>query len=293
MWKLNTLSKSICVFLTPAYVGRREVMFSQVCVCLREGVPTPARGYLPRVGGGIPASDGWGGGIYLGWGRGYLPWTGRYLPWMGVEGYLPWTGGEHLPWMGRWGCLHWTGGGGTYLGWGRGTYLGWREGYLPRMGERVPILDRKKGYLSWTGYTTRGMPPAASPPARGLSCFYIWKAQSFQKGIPVSEPSIHLFRYEIRTLSLRENHKVVVALPISFWCPLSLSQPVWTIPNNNNKKVLLRERKRHTARRVASARNAGGWGSGGVPHLRSRGVPHPRSEGGGTQWAHPDLVRGG
>ena len=43
-----------------------------------------------------------------------------------------------------------------------------------------------------------------------------------------------------------------------------------------NKKVLLRERKRHTAHRVASARYAAlshGWG-GGTPH-------------------HPDLVWGG
>ena len=55
-----------------------------------------------------------------------------------------------------------------------------------------------------------------------------------------------------------------------------------------NKKVLLRERKRHTARRVASARYAdlSGGGvprsmSGGVCHSRSGGVPHPRSRGGG------------
>ena len=36
------------------------------------------------------------------------------------------------------------------------------------------------------------------------------------------------------------------------------------------KKVLLCERKRHTARRVASARYAAltpDWGGGGVPHL--------------------------
>ena len=48
-----------------------------------------------------------------------------------------------------------------------------------------------------------------------------------------------------------------------------------------NKKVLLRERKRHTAHRVASARYAAlssGWG--GVPHPRSGvGVPHPRVRG--------------
>ena len=75
--------------------------------------------------------------------------------------------------------------------------------------------------------------------------------------------------------------------------------------NSNNKKVLLRERKRHTARRVASARYAD-WGGGGLPiprsggggthpqiqggfpvpgpggtpsQVRGRGVPHPRSRG--------------
>ena len=35
-----------------------------------------------------------------------------------------------------------------------------------------------------------------------------------------------------------------------------------------NKKVLLRERKRHTARRVASARYAALCNGGGAPHLR-------------------------
>ena len=75
--------------------------------------------------------------------------------------------------------------------------------------------------------------------------------------------------------------------------------------SKNNKKVLLRERKRHTARRVASNRcvpgpggglpglRSGGGGypvlglggalpgprSGGVPGPRSRGVPGPRSGG--------------
>ena len=63
-----------------------------------------------------------------------------------------------------------------------------------------------------------------------------------------------------------------------------------------DKKVLLRERKRHTARLVASARyaalcNGGGDTPGrGVPHLRSKGgVPHLRSKGGGT----PSQVQGG
>ena len=78
-----------------------------------------------------------------------------------------------------------------------------------------------------------------------------------------------------------------------------------------NKQVLLRERKRHTARRVSSAYYAGE----GVPCPRSgggstpsqvRGVPHPRSGGGypvpgpggtpsqvqGEGVPHPDLVRG-
>ena len=62
--------------------------------------------------------------------------------------------------------------------------------------------------------------------------------------------------------------------------------------HSENKKVILRERKRHTARRVASARYAdlswGGYpisGPGGYPILcpvgvpRSREVPHPRSGG--------------
>ena len=64
----------------------------------------------------------------------------------------------------------------------------------------------------------------------------------------------------------------------------------------NHKKVLLRERKRHTARRVASARYADP--SRGVPHLRSGGypvpclgglpipglgVPHPKSGGAPSQ----------
>ena len=54
-----------------------------------------------------------------------------------------------------------------------------------------------------------------------------------------------------------------------------------------NKKVLLRERKRHTARRVASARYAD-LSRGGTPsHVR--GVPRPMSGRGGT----PSHVRGG
>ena len=47
--------------------------------------------------------------------------------------------------------------------------------------------------------------------------------------------------------------------------------------SNLNKKVLLRERKRHTARHAAVA---SACYSGGVPRPRSGGVPHPRSGGG-------------
>ena len=48
----------------------------------------------------------------------------------------------------------------------------------------------------------------------------------------------------------------------------------------SHKKILLRERKRHTARRVASTTSVVLTQRGGVHHLRSRsrwGVPHPRS----------------
>ena len=60
----------------------------------------------------------------------------------------------------------------------------------------------------------------------------------------------------------------------------------------NNKKVLLRERKRHTARRVASARMGGTPSSHGggylgypppPPSRPGRGVPHPVMMGQGTQ----------
>ena len=52
-------------------------------------------------------------------------------------------------------------------------------------------------------------------------------------------------------------------------------------PNRStNKKVLLRERKRHTARRAASARYAGG-GGGYHPDL-ARGVPPPSRPGWGV-----------
>ena len=58
--------------------------------------------------------------------------------------------------------------------------------------------------------------------------------------------------------------------------------------NLANKKVLLRERKRHTARCEASARYAGGgrgypiqsWWGEGLPHPVMVGVPHPVMVGG-------------
>ena len=79
------------------------------------------------------------------------------------------------------------------------------------------------------------------------------------------------------------------------------------------KKVLLRERKRHTARRVASARYAALCNGGGGTHLRSggtpsqvwvggtpsqvRGVPHLRSGWGGvphprSRWGVPHFKSG-
>ena len=65
-------------------------------------------------------------------------------------------------------------------------------------------------------------------------------------------------------------------------CLENLTKKYVDIPENlTNKKVLLRERKRHTARRVASARYAAlsnGWVGGGVPHPVMGGVP-----------LHPDL----
>ena len=84
-----------------------------------------------------------------------------------------------------------------------------------------------------------------------------------------------------------------------FTCSTSikLCSPQLCGDNNINKKVLLRERKRHTAHRVASTRCAalsnpdlvGGYpipGPGGVCHpclggtlSQVWGVPHPRSRG--------------
>ena len=59
-----------------------------------------------------------------------------------------------------------------------------------------------------------------------------------------------------------------------------------------NKKVLLRERKRHNARRVASARFANGEdGVGGTPFsLEWGGVPHPVLDGvGGYPPSRPGM----
>ena len=61
--------------------------------------------------------------------------------------------------------------------------------------------------------------------------------------------------------------------------------PVYYRSQNQNKKVLLRERKRHTARRVASASSPG---QGSTPSIPDRGVPHPVLDGG----THPVLGRG-
>ena len=68
-----------------------------------------------------------------------------------------------------------------------------------------------------------------------------------------------------------------------------------------NKKVLLHERKRHTARCVASALSAAlsPEGERGTPIQSQRGVPPSSPDGGGTpiqsRWGYPHLVptRGG
>ena len=56
---------------------------------------------------------------------------------------------------------------------------------------------------------------------------------------------------------------------VAFVCRTTISIPLfyskYSVKLRDNKKVLLRERKRHTARRVASARYAG-VGGGEVPH---------------------------
>ena len=65
-----------------------------------------------------------------------------------------------------------------------------------------------------------------------------------------------------------------------------LAMRISTVLNNimsPNKKVLLRERKRHTARRVSSAPRYAG---GGVPGPRSGGGTLSQVRGGVT---HPDL----
>ena len=59
-----------------------------------------------------------------------------------------------------------------------------------------------------------------------------------------------------------------------------------------NKKVLLRERKRHTARHVASARYADLSGGGRYPISGPGGVPRPMSRA-HVQGGTPSQVGGG
>ena len=68
--------------------------------------------------------------------------------------------------------------------------------------------------------------------------------------------------------------------------PEMLSVKLLMLIISKNKKVLLRERKRHTARRIASGRYAG---RGGTPSSHGGGVP-PSSHGGG--YPIPGLVGG-
>ena len=59
-----------------------------------------------------------------------------------------------------------------------------------------------------------------------------------------------------------------------------------------NKKVLLRERKRYTARRIASTCSAVPIG-GCTLSCPGQGVPHPVLPGGGGGLSHPVLTGGG
>ena len=70
------------------------------------------------------------------------------------------------------------------------------------------------------------------------------------------------------------------------WCFFYLLQ-IHRMKHSSNKKVLLRERKRHTARRVASARYDGG--GGGTPSQVQRGYPVP---GPGREVPHPRSREG-
>ena len=76
-----------------------------------------------------------------------------------------------------------------------------------------------------------------------------------------------------------------------FWIVKHLHQSyfcffVTTTLNQNHKKVLLRERKRHTARRVSSTPPAVLSGGGApYPWLGGGGVPHPW-----PGYSHPDLA---
>ena len=92
--------KYLCkIFLPPAYVVRREVMFS-LCPPFRGGVPTfPGGGgtysQIWMEGGYLPSQVRVGGGTYLprsGWGEGYLPsqvWVGGGGTYSGLDGGVP------------------------------------------------------------------------------------------------------------------------------------------------------------------------------------------------------------
>ena len=82
------------------------------------------------------------------------------------------------------------------------------------------------------------------------------------------------------------------------WNSLYEQCQITSIKNYNNKKVLLRERKRHTDRRVASARYAVPVGGGvptlggGVPTLVG-GVPTLVGGGGYLPWTGGTYSGGG
>ena len=115
--------------------------------------------------------------------------------------------------------------------------------------------------LTWTGVTPSqvwtGIPPA--PPLPG------WGTSSPSRGVDWHTK----WKYYL-SLSFKCGQYQIVA-------PEWGCNPFWTKFIIFNKKILLREGKRHTARRVASACYADL--SRGVPYLRSRGVPRPMSGG--------------
>ena len=95
----------------------------------------------------------------------------------------------------------------------------------------------------------------------------------------------------------------LLLVPVSMSFSDSVNEPLHGDPQkckivliHTNKKVLLRERKRHTDRRVASTRYAAPGGGGGVPWAGAPmlgGTPGqaPPLPGGYPGWA-PPLVRG-